>query len=95
VDADTDKVISHDEAAASQVQNGNAQTNGSANGHANGGAQRSYKQATSGPTPGKTTGTDYRTEDASDRNSLKKNGSIKSAKSGFAKLKSVISPSKA
>ncbi|KAJ1030188.1 hypothetical protein NDA16_001099 [Ustilago loliicola] len=101
VNADTDKVISHDEAAAKAVaSNGNADaTNGAAvagNGHANGGSPNS-KRATNGPNAEKAGGTDYKTEDAADRSSLRKSGSIKSLKksSGFAKLKSVISPNKA
>ena len=104
VNADTEKVISHDEAAAkaAPTSNGNATatlSNGNGNGRANGHASAdsaTYKRATSGPNPDKVGGTDYKTEDASDRNSIKKSNSIKSIKtSGFAKLKSVISPGKA
>ncbi|SPO21091.1 related to CSR1 - phosphatidylinositol transfer protein [Ustilago trichophora] len=97
VNADTEKVMSHDEAAAKAepVSNGSAAAAPTANGNGNGHAP-TYKQATSGPNTEMAAGTDYKTEDASDRNSIKKSGSIKSFKnSGFAKLKSVISPGKA
>nr|CDI51422.1 conserved hypothetical protein [Melanopsichium pennsylvanicum 4] len=98
IDADTEKAISHDEAAAkaeassndTAVASGTGHTNGQANGHA-----PTYKQATSGPNSEKFAGTDCKTEEA-DRHSMKKSGSIKSIKnSGFAKLKSVISAGKA
>ncbi|SOV08198.1 related to CSR1 - phosphatidylinositol transfer protein [Ustilago sp. UG-2017a] len=94
VGADTEKVISHDEAAAKKQSNGHADaSNGHANGHANG----SFKKATSGPNAKKAGSTDYKTEDAAEHRSLTKSGSIKSLKksSDFAKLKSVISPGKA
>ncbi|TKY90729.1 hypothetical protein EX895_000727 [Sporisorium graminicola] len=82
IDVNTDKVISHDEEAAKEagpVSSGN----GHANGNGNGAAIGTYSE--------KKAATDYKTEDASDRRSLNKSGSVKSIKnSGFAKLKSVL-----
>lgn len=95
VNADTEKALSHDEEAANVAGAKSKNSDATAASQRNGNATK-YKQASSGPAPDKVTGTDYKTEDASDRTSLKKNGSVKSTKSsGFAKLKSVISPGKA
>ncbi|CBQ67910.1 conserved hypothetical protein [Sporisorium reilianum SRZ2] len=85
IDVNTEKVISHDEQAAKEatpVSNGNGQANGGATDN---------RQAPIGTYSEKKAPTDYSTEDASDRHSMKKSGSIKSIKSsGLAKLKSVL-----
>ncbi|CDU24118.1 related to CSR1-phosphatidylinositol transfer protein [Sporisorium scitamineum] len=83
IDANTEKVISHDEQAAKEAP---PASNGHSNGDATGPKQTASKADTE-----KLPATDYKTEDASDRHSIKKSGSIKSIKSsGFAKLKSVL-----
>ena len=82
VNADTDKVISHDEEAAKAEPAANGQANGSANGE------------TKGDSPnGQNAHADDKND--SDRRSLTKSGSIKSIKKPFAKLKSAVTPSKA
>ncbi|KAJ9476659.1 putative Phosphatidylinositol transfer protein CSR1 (putative) [Pseudozyma hubeiensis] len=79
LDADTEKVISHDDEAAKKAD-AVANSNGHANGAANGGSPNGNASQKTGPT-------DYGKDD-SDGASLKKVKSIK--QSGMAKLKSVM-----